>query len=209
MADAIGADWFGARSILQKLTGTEEIPAQRLWRTATGPQLETLRDRDRSIDRRLDQATIDELVSREHVVGDSWALPWLAVPSKVSVVRVWLESSFETRVLKFVAAHLDDLPISESDAQDLVADKDRRTQQRFLDAHGFDLFVDRDPFALILDNSRYIDRPSRPAARRGIAAFAPIFEAAVRTAGGSPTASDAETLESAPDGVIVRLQPVR
>lgn len=205
LAEVLAAEWFGARSILQTITGTQATPAQALWVSSTGAAVESARDQDPDIDRMLDKATVDRLLGSDHVVADSWALPWLHLGADVPVVRLWLESTLATRVAKCVVFHLEHAPLTVSEAEELVCRKDERTRARFQAAHGFDLFLDREPFDVILDNSCYISRPTPQAAFDGITAFAPVFNAAVRLAGGDAWPGDERIVDGAPEGVVARL----
>ncbi|MBB5154933.1 cytidylate kinase family protein [Saccharopolyspora phatthalungensis] len=175
LADALGYRYVSATGILLELLGIESDTG-RAWfdHQERIRKARSAGDVDAELDRRLIQLATEE----DGLVLDSWAIAWTC---RVPMVRLWFESDALSRTWKCFVSQ------GESPEHDLdgclriIEDKDTSTRDLFLQHHGFDLFLDREIFDAILDNTHLIHRPTRRAADAGIAAFAPVVQAVVES----------------------------
>lgn len=160
LADYLGLEYFSSSELLGELAGLEAV-----W----SPSVDMRRKGDQDIDRQLDMRVLQEFRSRSECVFDAWALPWYC---DGPAIRMWIESDFPSRVRKCIVSRLErgDTP-NARDCLSVVRAKDHFSRDVFLRNHGFDLFTDRSPFDLILDNSSLIPTPTIESAQRGIATF--------------------------------------
>lgn len=169
LAEYLGLEYFSSSEVLGQLTGLEG---------AWSPSVDLRRVGDEEIDRQLDALVLREFHSRSECVFDAWALPWIC---DGPAIHLWIESDFPSRVRKCMVSRLDrgDTPDAR-DCLSVVRAKDQFSRDVFLRNHGFDLFTDRSPFDLILNNSSLIPRPTVECAQRGIATFHSEIVEAIR-----------------------------
>lgn len=135
------------------------------------------RVRTDNVDLALERHLLDLAKSRDGQVFDVWALAWTS-PSPM--VRVWIESDQWSRQMKCFVSQGAQKKLSLEECGSFVQQKDLENRELFRRTLNFDLFTDRSPFDLTIDNSSYIAEPTEQAAQRGIAAFAPQFNLAVK-----------------------------
>jgi cytidylate kinase len=116
-----------------------------------------------------------QCAENDNLVFDSWALPWLAAGS---AVKIWLESSAESRVRKSIVSHLGH-GLSDAAVGELVARKDREARELFLSLYKFDIFEDRSVFDLAVDISRFVAEPTPQMCRESIRRTGELLEAFV------------------------------
>lgn len=135
------------------------------------------RKRHDGIDERLEQELLRLSEEREGQVFDVWALPWTS--TNPNLIRIWIESNRLSRQAKcFVSQGA--RPTHDLNAcGKLIDDKDSANRELFARTIGFDLFTDHDVFDFKLENTSFINAPTRKAANAGVAAFAPLIATAV------------------------------
>lgn len=172
LARELGYGYVSATEVLLDILGMP-VAAEGIW-LERYDEVQAARAGD-AADEELDRRLLELAASRRRTVFDTWALAWVA-PGPL--VRVWIESDLPSRARKcLVSQTRSRLSLPECDA--LVREKDSHTREAFKRRHGFDLFVDRDRYDLVLCNSHLIPTADRESADRGIAAFAPVVRGAV------------------------------
>ncbi|WNV76714.1 cytidylate kinase family protein [Geodermatophilus sp. DSM 44513] len=178
LAEQLNYEYVSATEIIADILGLTQAAAPRLWFTKLG-EINAMREASDSLDEELESRLIQKARSSDHLVLDTWAMPWI---SESPAVNVWIESSFVTRTWKCYVSQGCSPALDMLECSALVADKDETTRQIFMRRHGFDLFTDKGPFQVIVDNTTLLSAPTHEACQRGIAAFAPQVLDAVTTA---------------------------
>ncbi len=129
-----------------------------------------------ALDRTVDMSLTNLLSQGDGIVFDAWALPWL---STSPAVRIWLESSMETRVMKSMVSHRNHEGVTQKKIRTLLRDKDEEARSLFFSLYGFDIFTDRSVFDLVLDVSRFICAPTVVASRESVRQVDSIISAFV------------------------------
>ena len=114
--------------------------------------------------------------NKDGQVFDVWALAWT---TDAPIVRVWLESDGPSRYRKCFVSQGPSAARTLAECATFVDEKDQFNRDLFDRMLGFDLFRDHDAFDLVLDNSNLIPEATQESSERGIAAFAPLFNAIV------------------------------
>jgi cytidylate kinase len=170
LAEELDCPCFSAGQLLAELHSSE----LRGW----VPEVDRHRAGDTSLDLRLDALALETLIGHDDCVMDAWALPWFA--TGVDAVRVWIESDLHSRILKATVSELREGRVSSYDRRRaVVTDKDDFSRQRFAAIHQFDLFTDRAPFDVVVDNSHFIQTPTIAASDAGIERFQPVLRDAI------------------------------
>lgn len=203
LARELGAEWFGATELLAELAGVPSDGSPGLW-LRHGAAIESKRDGD-ELDLELDRRLVERFERSDGIVADAWALPWLA---SVPMVRVWLRSDLRSRSMKCVTSQLPDRQLGVEEATEHISKKDGSTRERFRRLYDFDLFEEHEAFDAVLDNSRYISKPTLDEAAAGVESFAPIVLAAVRLAAGRASDEDHSILKRAPQDVVQRTRTI-
>jgi cytidylate kinase len=142
------------------------------------PEVDDRRAEDKSLDQRLDALALETLSDNEDCVMDAWALPWFS--QGIDAVRVWIGSDLHSRVLKAKVAELREGRTSGyCDRRAVVTRKDQFSRQRFSELHQFDLYTDRTPFDIVVDNSCFMRSASIAASDAGVENFRPVLRSAV------------------------------
>jgi cytidylate kinase len=168
LATELGYDFVSATDVVLDLLGIE-APSEGVW-FERFDEIRSARADDAvdvELDRRLEAMAAD----RQATVFDTWALAWLS-PSPL--LRVWIESDLPSRARKCLVSQRR-TRLSLTDCRDLAAAKDADTRAGFLRRHGFDLFIDRERYDLIVCNTHLIPSATAECADRGIEAFAPVL----------------------------------
>jgi cytidylate kinase len=147
LAEKYGLQYLSGGSALKELAikmgyGTEE---KGWWETSEGMKFLEHRLHDSSFDQKVDEQLL-QWAQRGNVILDSWTMPWL---SKTGF-KIWLEASPKIRAQRL--AKRDNITVQE--AENAVAEKDRKTKQIYERLYGFKLGEDFSPFDLILDTDR-------------------------------------------------------
>jgi len=159
---------ISAASVMAKLSGfefTADAMESAFWVSEEAKQIVALRKKSEQLDLAVD-AVLKRLSEKaDNIVFDACGLPWI---SSAPALRIWLESSLESRLLKsFVSHRLDEYPMS-SNLLEFIARKDQDTRDIFLSLYSFDIYEDREVFDLVLDISSLIRRPHILSAKRSI-----------------------------------------
>ncbi|ONH22647.1 cytidylate kinase family protein [Pseudofrankia asymbiotica] len=171
LAAELGYEYVSATDILLGLLGIRD-PSEEVWRTRL-EEIHAARE-DGSVDAELEERLVSLSRARRRTVFDTWALAWIG---DGPLVRIWIESDLESRARKCqvsLGAARPSLP----NCRALLGSKDTFNREVFRARHGFDLFIDRDRYDAVLDNSHLIPQATAATAHAGIDAFAPIVHAA-------------------------------
>jgi cytidylate kinase len=161
-------DYVSASQLMLTRLNVAQDPNNALWTTRM-QEIEARRD-SHPVDRDVNDLLLREVGARTNTVFDSWSLPWLV--GEVPCLRLWIESSEESRALKARVSQEPYGPFLSSEAcRELVTEKDASTARRFEPLLGVDIRRDRSVFDLVMDNADLIDEPTIAAARRGISVF--------------------------------------
>ena len=190
LAQDLGYSYVSGTATLARLCGLQIDDDAPRW-LDIGPAVKARRHD--GIDILLEKELLNLSRERDAQVFDVWALPWTS--SDPSLLRIWLESDRESRAAKCYVSQTGENRLDVVDCASFIDAKDRDNRSLFLRTVGFDLFTDQHVFDLVVDNSSFIRAPTREAADRGIASFAPIVHAAVRVAWGELESNDLMNLE--------------
>jgi cytidylate kinase len=145
------------------------------------PGMDAMRESIPKIDVMVD-SIIEHRINAAHtpLVVDAWLQPWLC--DRSSVVRVWLGSAEDSRLLKAAVTLLRRGSAPPQDLAAQVKQKDKFSIEFFRALYGIDFGPEPGLFDIVLDNSKYISRASIADSDRGILKFKPVFSAAVAAA---------------------------
>ena len=151
LAGVFGLHYVSASQILLSMLGKSPVQAPDFWVTDEGKAVWMTPEA-----RRVD----DELVRLEstmtHTVFDAFTMPWL---HKGPALTIWLESSFDSRVLKATISHRGHTGREESELRQRLREKDGALQRRLREM-GVDPAVVTAQFDLVLDISSFISGPT-------------------------------------------------
>jgi cytidylate kinase len=122
-----------------------------------------------SIEKTVNTVT-EALQTRDETVFDSWAAPWL--PSTAPCVRVWIESTLESRSARMRAAQEPYGPLlALEECMLLVATKDAESARQHQALLGVGFGTDQSVFDVMVNASALAGVHSIDSTRRGIAAL--------------------------------------
>ena len=184
LAVELGFSYVSSTEILLRLTG---VPWEDgIWSKRYEELMEArLRG---EVDELLDRTLLDLAESEDHCVFDSWILGWI---SPTPILRIWIESDFDSRIRKCFVSHGGQ--VSTDECADLVRRKDAESRVIFQRRHNFDIFTARSRYDVILDNTHLIPQASRQCSDRGISVFSGVMSAVVERLASNH--SDGELLE--------------
>jgi cytidylate kinase len=174
LAGSLGYCYVSGTATLARMCGVETTEDPPQWLAIADAVAERRHD---GIDEQLEEELLRLSREKEGQVFDVWALPWTSRDPRL--VRIWIESTRLSRQAKCFISQGDNPERTLVECGTLIDEKDRANRELFLRTIGFDLFADHGVFHLKLDNTSFIDAPTREAADQGIAAFAPIVQSAV------------------------------
>ncbi|MGV9865685.1 cytidylate kinase family protein [Rhodococcus koreensis] len=177
LAAQLGYDYISATAKLLELAGYKGQDVDRVWFS----QLSSINEMRKSdtLDDLLEAHLTELAESRDGLVLDTWAVPWI---SNADMVRVWIESDRLSRTWKCFVSQGAQPRLDLVECTNLIDEKDRTTRDIFLRRHGFDLFRDRTIFDVVLDNTQMIEAPTRASCDRGIGEFATVVSSAIESA---------------------------
>jgi cytidylate kinase len=155
------------------------VPDSSTEREEWHPTGDRRRAADESLDLDMDRRLAERIRSIDvPTVVDAWLQPWLSELS--GVTRVWLESDFESRVLKAQVSRMRAGLAAMPSIRDTVAAKDEFSVTHFRRLYGVDFGPDPEVFDLLLDNSGYLTEATIGSSDAGISRFAAVFNSRVR-----------------------------
>ncbi|MCS7110576.1 MAG: cytidylate kinase family protein [Candidatus Caldarchaeum sp.] len=116
------------------------------WETPKGIEFLSLRSRDPSFDRKVDDKLLEICRNGGYVV-DSWVMPWLF---KEKAFKVWMTADDKTRAKRMAERSR----ISELKASKLLRVRDRKSSNIYRRLYGIKIGKDFTPFHLIIDTTR-------------------------------------------------------
>jgi cytidylate kinase len=174
LAARLGYEYLGASAVRRALlySAHEELVSE--W----NPGIDLRRQRTLAADRQLDNIVTRRIeASIDPLVVDAWLQPWLCADERA--IRIWLESTIESRIWKAIVTFLRDGLAVPSDLEMQVIKKDQFSRWMFSKLYEIEFRPDPKLFDLILDNSSYIEAPTVEASDFGIAKFESLLEQAV------------------------------
>lgn len=170
LADHLGYKYVSATEILLDILGFKSQDPKRVWFQHMD-EIEQART-DETVDEELESRLIELADSKDGLVLDTWALPWIY---SAPLVRIWIESDRLSRHWKCYVSQGDSPRLTLEECAALIDRKDGATRQSFLKRHNFDLFSDHGVFDAALTNTHMIDAPTATASKVGIQTFEPVM----------------------------------
>jgi len=173
-----GLRYVSAVEAIAAISGTGKVQAtdSTFWTSPDGQKLDARRRQEAWIDEQLDQELKRLSLDSVPSVFDTFGLPWI---SPAPAIRVWLESSYESRLLKAAVSHLGDPDVRQEDLPEVIRNKDQFIRDDFLKRYGFDIFQDRAVFDVVIDISPYIKEATFVASEASIRLSHEVLEEAL------------------------------
>jgi len=133
------------KEVARKL-GYTEAKTSDWWDTKEGMEFLKKREKDQSIDKKVDKLLIME-AKKGSVVMTSWTLPWLM---KDNCIKIWLKASTKARAKRM--SERDSIPISK--ALKIVNERDKRNRELYWKLYKIKFGEDLTPFHLVIDTER-------------------------------------------------------
>lgn len=166
LASSLGWGYLGISELRRSLLPRSVEDADREWSPAT----DSYRLSNPHIDLDVDELLSSHIAeATSPLVVDAWLQPWLC--ENTEAVRLWISSSFESRVLKARVSYLRMNRKPPSDIEEQIRGKDGFSVEVFRRLYGISFGPDPERFDLVLDNSRFLNEAAIPASDAGIAAF--------------------------------------
>lgn len=151
LCSEFGFNYFSASTILKECVGLKEDVTNEFWLTSEGQNL-----RNKMMEFNIDDILIEKESVSKFSIFDCRALPWISNQGSLSI---WLESSFESRVMKAIISQGSNImPLA--DVLKEISTKDNGDRADFLEAYGFDIYQDLQVFDVIIDISNFISEPT-------------------------------------------------
>ena len=158
-------DYVSASTLLLQRVNIQPENAD-FWVTPTASDdLEAKRQRDLSIDKDVDKKMqkYDEISN--NIIFDSWGLAWI---SSAASLRIWLQSSLESRCWKAFISHGADPHEDMKLLKNKLTKKDDFTRELFRSNYNFDIYTDYEVFDYVIDITSFIKEPTIKASKRSI-----------------------------------------
>jgi cytidylate kinase len=150
---------ISAADLLVKASGlnfTVDSSDSGFWVSEEAKQLVALMEQSKDINLEVDAELKRLSETSDNIVFDAWGLPWI---SSAPALRIWLESSLESRLLKSLVSHRNNKHVARNNLRTLIKKKDRDARDLFLSLYSFDIYNDREVFDLVIDISSFIRKP--------------------------------------------------
>ncbi|MBI2174554.1 MAG: hypothetical protein HYU33_05100 [Candidatus Omnitrophica bacterium] len=121
----------------------------------------------------IDQALLELESDGVQTVFDCFFLPWLR---HRPALCIWLESDFESRILKAIVSHQGRGRFSGKELRERMRFKDDHSARMLKGQFGHDLYSDKQPFAHVIDISGFICEATSEASRASIRSVNLILE---------------------------------
>ena len=166
LASEYNLQYVSAFDVLLKRANINiENVSKDFWVSSASASLRSLRAKDQSIDKWVDQQMISAAATLDNVIFDSWGLPWL---SSELGLRIWIESSVSSRWWKAIISQGINSNIDPDTTLREMNNKDNFTRKYFLKNYGFDLFSKHDDFDYVIDITDFITSPTVEASYKSI-----------------------------------------
>lgn len=174
LAESFGLPYYSASAVLRRFAReVHDVPDS--WGERWHPGVDMVRA-DPSLDKQVDEFMLELLSDAESGVFDACFLPW--VYDRSDVVKMWIQSDFDSRVRKCYVSHLDNSRISLQDAAVVVREKDSITRKVLQDSLGMAYEAD-ERFDLVVSNSDLIPAATVAAAVHGVGIFSQLVQRCV------------------------------
>jgi cytidylate kinase len=136
--------YFSGGDVLKDLAKREgyDVSIRGWWESPEGLKFLNERIKDPKFDKIVDDSLL-EYAQQGNVLLDSWTMPWLLKDG----FKIWLDASFEKRAARVAVRD----GMTESQAREVLKEKEARTKAIYRELYGFGLGEDFKPFDFILD----------------------------------------------------------
>jgi CMP/dCMP kinase len=144
LAEKYGLKYFSGGDVLKDLAKNEgyDVSVRGWWESPEGLKFLNERINDAKFDKAVDDKLL-EYAQQDDVLLDSWTMPWLLKEG----FKIWLDASFEKRAARVAVRD----GMTESQAREVLKEKESRTKAIYRELYGFGLGEDFKPFDFILD----------------------------------------------------------
>jgi cytidylate kinase len=144
LAERYGLRYFSGGDVLKDLAKHEgyDVSIRGWWESSEGLKFLNERINDPKFDKLVDDKLL-EFAQQGNVLLDSWTMPWLLKEG----FKIWLAASFEKRAARVAVRD----GMTESQAREVLKEKETRTKSIYRELYGFGLGEDFKPFDFILD----------------------------------------------------------
>ena len=144
LAEKYQLRYFSGGDVLKDLAKHEgyDVSIRGWWESPEGLKFLNERINDPKFDKAVDDKLL-EYAQQGNVLLDSWTMPWLLKEG----FKIWLDASFEKRAARVAVRD----GMTESQAREVLEEKEARTKAIYRELYGFGLGEDFKPFDFILD----------------------------------------------------------
>jgi CMP/dCMP kinase len=144
LAEKYELKYFSGGDVLKDLAKHEgyDVSIRGWWESPEGLRFLNERINDPKFDKAVDDKLL-EYAQQDNVLLDSWTMPWLLKEG----FKIWLDASFEKRAARVAVRD----GMTESQAREVLKEKEARTKAIYRELYGFGLGEDFKPFDFILD----------------------------------------------------------
>jgi cytidylate kinase len=144
LAEKYQLRYFSGGDVLKDLAKHEgyDVSIRGWWESPEGLKFLNERINDPKFDKAVDDKLL-ERAQQGNVLLDSWTMPWLLMEG----FKIWLDASFEKRAARVAVRD----GMTESQAREVLKEKEARTKAIYRELYGFGLGEDFKPFDFILD----------------------------------------------------------
>jgi len=136
-----------ANGISEKKITIDNTKMNKGWYELSG--LDKKRQKNKSLDKKLDKFLINLVKTKDNLVLDSWTLPYL-VKDNQKIIKIWLDG---TKIIRAKRLSLRD-KISYKEAKKILKEKDNFSKKHFLKLYGFILGKDKKVFDLVINTNQ-------------------------------------------------------
>jgi cytidylate kinase len=181
IADDLGWEYVSMatimRSVIRDYLGEDVVEDQA---SEWSPQIDELRAHKREMDLEADRRMSSLVASRNRIVVDAWAQPWLC--ERTDFLRLWIESDDCSRSMKYVVSCERARKLPAEDPADFLWRKDEFSRQLFGEMYGIQFGADSDKFDVVFDNTEFIREPTVPDSDLGISLSHPLLRRVIADA---------------------------
>jgi len=144
LAEKYGLRYFSGGDVLKEIAKQEgyDVSIRGWWESPEGLNFLNKRIDDPKFDKEVDHKLL-EYAQKGNILLDSWTMPWLLKEG----FKIWLDASFEKRAARVAVRD----GMTESQAREVLNEKEARTKAIYKTLYGFGLGEDFKPFDFILD----------------------------------------------------------
>lgn len=135
-----------SNGVLEKDIQIDETKMNKGWYEFS--DLDSKREKNVSLDKRLDSFLLNLVLKKTHIVLDSWTLPFL-IKENPKIIKIWLDATKKERAKRLALRD----NVSYNKAYSLLKEKDNFSKKHFNKLYGFTLGKDKEVFDFVLDTT--------------------------------------------------------